>query len=124
MRKKYFYFRRMSVGFLRYLTHGRIPPAEWSTKCFDSLGGGLVIQDEVLYKEEQILSKEEANGWLKDIDTALLEAVMSLHTLILIPKAKWQKAVEMLEVNEEEIALKEKVFHLIGKGCKYFVLFV
>ena len=115
MRKKYFYFRRMSVWFLRYLTHGRIPPAEWSTKCFDSLGGGLVIQEEVLYKEEQILSKSEANGWLMDIDTALLEAVMSLHTLILIPKAKWQKAVEMLEVNEEEIALKEKVFHLIGK---------
>ena len=61
------------------------------------------------------MSKSEANGWLMDIDTALLEAVMSLHTLILIPKAKWQKAVEMLEVNEEEIALKEKVFHLIGK---------
>ena len=115
MRKKYFYFRRMSVWFLRYLTHGRIPPAEWSTKCFDSLGGGLVIQEEVLYKEEQILSKSEANGWLMDIDTALLEAVMSLHTLILIPEAKWQRVVEMLEVNEEEIALKEKVFHLIGK---------
>ena len=115
MSLKYFYFRRMSVWFLRYLTHGRIPPAEWSTKCFDSLGGGLVIQDEVLYKEEQILSKEEANGWLKDIDTALLEAVMSLHTLILIPKSKWQRAVEILEASEEDIELKEKVFHLIGK---------
>ena len=115
MSLKYFYFRRMSVWFLRYLTHGRIPPAEWSTKCFDSLGGGLVIQDEVLYKEEQILSKEEANGWLKDIDTALLEAVMSLHTLILIPKSKWQRAVEIFEVSEEDIELKEKVFHLIGK---------
>ena len=115
MRLKYFYFRRMSVGFLRYLTKGRIPPAEWSTKAFDSLGGGLVVQEEVLYKEEQIMSKSEANGWFMDIDTALLEAVMPLHMLILIPKAKWQKAVEMLEVNEEEIALKEKVFHLIGK---------
>ena len=61
------------------------------------------------------MSKEEANGWLKDIDTALLEAVMSLHTLILIPKSKWQRAVEILEVSEEDIELKEKVFHLIGK---------
>ena len=33
MRLKSFYFKRMSVWFLRYLTHGRIPP-EWSTKCF------------------------------------------------------------------------------------------
>ena len=110
MKLKSFYFRRMSVWFLRYLTHGKIPP-EWSTKCF----GSLVIQEEVVYKEEQILNKGEANAWLKEFDTALLEAVISLQILVLIPKSKWLSAIDMVEKNENEMELKDKLLQLLGK---------
>ena len=113
MRLKSFYFRRMSVWFLRYLTHGRIPP-EWSTKCFGSLGGGLVVQEEVFYKDEKLLSKAQANAWLMEIDTAVLEAVISMQILVLIPKLRWVKAIEIVELNEEE-ELKIKLLQLIGK---------
>ena len=113
MRLKSFYFRRMSVWFLRYLTHGRIPP-EWSTKCFRSLGGGLVVQEEVFYKDEKLLSKSEANAWLKEVDTAVLEAVISMQILVLIPKSTWVRAIEMVELNEEQ-ELKTKLLQLIGK---------
>ena len=125
MSLKYFYFRRMSVWFLRYLTHGRIAPAEWSTKCFDSLGGGLVIQDEVLYKEEQILSKEEANGWFKDIDTAVLEAVMSTKDISVpsnyqskISEVNWDAKIAFKTdklTKEEEILLTDLVAEVLGK---------
>ena len=54
------------------------------------------------------------DAWLKEVDTAVLEAVISMQILVLIPKSTWVRAIEMVELNEEQ-ELKTKLLQLIGK---------
>ena len=103
-RKKAFIY--MSTWFLVYLSQGRIP-ATWTTNCFHLV-------------EKRNESPPEIEDpydwtWVKDIDTAFLEAVLSMKAIVRIPYSKWISAIKILEDNQGNETLKEKVFRLIGK---------
>ena len=73
-----------------------------------------LMEEEPLRIKKLCLKDEEKFEWLKDIETALFEAVISLQILVLIPKSQWLIAIEKVEqypANE----MKETLFKLIGK---------
>ena len=65
-------------------------------------------------EEESFLNEEETHLWLKEINAELFEAVISLQSVVLIPKSDWLNAIKTVNENENEI-LKVKLFTLIGK---------
>ena len=101
-------FIRMSSDCLIYLTQGRTPTP-------NLMHFQLVLENEVFYKEELLMTKEESNAWLNGFGTAFLEAAMSVQILVLIPKSKWLGAVQSVELNQENEKLRNKLFRLIGK---------
>ena len=98
----------MSSDCLIYLTQGRTPTP-------NLMHFKLVLENEVSYKEEILMTREESNSWLKGFGSAFLEAAMSVQILVLIPKSKWLSAMEVLQHNQENEELKDKLFRLIGK---------
>ena len=58
---------------------------------------------------------EEVHAWLKDVDTKLLEMVITFQKIVLVPRSRWIRAVEKVESNSENNLLKVKLYTLIGK---------
>ena len=67
---------------------------------------------------------EEVHAWLKDVDTKLLEMVITFQKIVLVPRSRWIRAVEKVESNSENNLLKVKLYTLIGKlnALKHFRL--
>ena len=102
-------FMKISSYCLMHLSRGIIPPS-FMINHFK-----VVQKDDSDDEEGSVLSKEESMAWLTNIDTAVLEAVISLQIIVCIPNSKWISAIQTLELNEENEDLIEKVFNLIGK---------
>ena len=102
-------FVRMSSECLLYLTQGRTPPRYliWSYN--------LVLEEEVYYKGELLLTKDASNGWLKEFSRGFIGAAMTIQILVLIPKSKWLSAIKYIEQNQEKEELRDRLFRLIGK---------
>ena len=75
----------------------------------------LVLEEEITYKDEVIMTREESNAWLKEYGTDFLGAAMTIQMLVHIPKSKWLNAIESLDQNQGKEELRNKVFRLIGK---------
>ena len=102
-------FVHMSETCLLNLTKGRTPP-EWMFRCYK-----LILEEEVRYKGEVVMTDGESNAWLKEFGTAFLDAAISMRILVKIPKSKWLSAIESLEKQQENEELRDKLFNLIGK---------
>ena len=100
-------FMKISASSFIYIIKGRIPPPCFLSHRHFSLGK----EDD---EEFSLLSEEESEAWLKEIDTVFLDAVISLQILVLIPNSVWLSAIQTLEQNEEK-QLKDKLLKLIGK---------
>ena len=99
----------LSTNCLMWLARGKIPP-DWMLRNFC-----LVDRDTEYWKEKMMLTQEESTAWLSEIDTAFLEAVISIQTVVSIPKSKWLSAIDTLEIDQEKVELKDKLYKLIGK---------
>ena len=58
---------------------------------------------------------KEVHAWLKDVDTKLLEMVVTFQKIVLVPSSRWIRAVDKVESNSENNLLKVKLYTLIGK---------
>ena len=102
-------FVHMSETCLLNLTKGRTPP-EWMFRCYK-----LILEEEVWYKGELVMTDGESNAWLKEFGTAFLDAAISMRILVNIPKSKWISVIESMELQNENEEYKDKLFKLIGK---------
>lgn len=68
MQEKREHFIKICIWSLQWFTWGRTPPS--LIRRFP-----LVEEDEVYFREELVLTKNESNAWFREIDTALLEAI-------------------------------------------------
>ena len=102
-------FKMMSCFCLNSLARGKTPP-EWLLRNFQ-----LVDEETEHLKKEMLLTKDESNAWLQEIDTAFLEAVISIQIVVNIPKSMWLSAVETVELKQGNDELKDKLYKLIGK---------
>ena len=70
------------------------------------------------YAEDCLLNEDEIHSWLKKINSKLLEAVVSLHKVVLIPESDWVKATQFVDDKDKE-NVKETLFRLIGNLQAY-----
>ena len=73
-----------------------------------------LMEEEPRRIRELCLKDEEKFEWLKDIETTLFEAVMSIQILVLIPNSQWLLAIEKVE-QSPTTEMRETLFKLIGK---------
>ena len=107
MQEKREHFINICIWSLQWFTWGRTPPS--LIRRFP-----LVEEDEVYFREELVLTKNESNAWFREIDTALLEAIISMQMVVHIPKSKWLGALQTLEQNQDK-KLKDRLFTLIAR---------
>ena len=107
MQEKREHFIKICIWSLQWFTWGRTPPS--LIRRFP-----LVEEDEVYFREELVLTKNESNAWFREIDTALLEAMISMQMVVQIPKSKWLGALQTLEQNQDK-KLKDRLFTLIAR---------
>ena len=105
MQEKREHFIKICIWSLQWFTWGRTP----YLRKFH-----LVEEDEVYFREELVLTKNESNAWFREIDTALLEAIISMQMVVHIPKSKWLGALQTLEQNQDK-KLKDRLFTLIAR---------
>ena len=103
-------FNGFSILVYVYLRDLRMPMA-FHIKQFQ------LIEEDTPRMKELCFKDEDKFEWLKEIETALFEAVMSIQILVLIPKSQWLLAIENVE-HVEQIPVnkvREALFILIGK---------
>ena len=105
MQEKREHFINICIWSLQWFTWGRTP----YLRKFH-----LVEEDEVYFREELVLTKNESSAWFREIDTALLEAMISMQMVLHIPKSKWLGALQTLEQNQDK-KLKDRLFTLIAR---------
>ena len=75
--------------------------------------------NEVMHREVMHPNEKERHHWLRNIKASLLEAVMTLQTVLLIPESQWLNAMKAVETNSDMKIFRERLFRLIGRLQAY-----
>ena len=74
---------------------------------------------EVMHHEVMHPNEKERHHWLRNIKASLLEAVMTLQTVLLIQESQWLNAMKVVETNSDMKIFRERLFRLIGRLQAY-----
>ena len=74
---------------------------------------------EVMHHEVMHPNEKERHHWLRNIKASLLEAVMTLQTVLLIQESQWLNAMKAVETNSDMKIFRERLFRLIGRLQAY-----
>ena len=72
------------------------------------------VEGEVMHPNEK-----ESHHWLRNVKATLLEAVITLQTVMLIPESHWLNAIKAVEKNSDMKIFRERLFRLIGRLQAY-----
>ena len=62
---------------------------------------------------------DEVHSWLKDVDSDMLEMIITFQKVALVPESRWKRVVEKIELNSDMQNLKDKLYRLIGRLKAY-----
>ena len=80
--------------------------AEVKFNFSDSEEEGGIVQD---------YDHDDTHKWLSQVDGSFLWLVITFQNVVLVPRSKWIKAIEVVNTLDDKKHLKEKLFRLIGK---------
>ena len=64
-------------------------------------------------------NEKERYHWLRNIKANLLEAVITLQTVVLIPESRWLDAIKAVETDSDMKVFRERLYRLIGRLKAY-----
>ena len=99
-------FKTLCITCLWFLKQGRTPSTQNMNKFH-------------LVEGETGLENDEVHDWLKNIDSGLLDSVITFQKIVLVPKSRWLSALEVVKDNPDKEELKEKLFKIISNLQAY-----